>query len=203
MATTTVNTPGSRTGQEADAIWLRLVQVSVVLGVVAALTLGATILFGTTVDEGDFRSAGDYWLTASGLPFAVAGIGLGFGVHRLQHGSDGRLGAVGAWVNAVALTELFVQLVASLVVGSELRWGPLYVVCSFLTFLGTALLAAGSWRSGLLPRWQLGVWPVVWLLGSFAGIGPIPGLLAVFLVILGITVTRAVSARRGLSPERR
>src|SRR6185312_7042681 len=116
-------------------------------------------------------------------------------LHRLQHGSDGRLGTIGVWVNTLALAELFVQLAASVAVGAELRWGPMYILSSALTFVGTALLAAGSWRSGLAPRWMIGVWPVLWVLGSFAGVGPVPGLLAVFLVVLGVTVTRSVRSR--------
>jgi len=60
---------------------------------------------------------------------------------------------------------------------------------------GSALLAAGSWRSGLPPRWMLGVWPVLWVLGSVAGTGAVPGVLVVFLVVLGVVVTRSVRSR--------
>ena len=60
------------------------------------------------------------------------GIAHTLGVHELQHGADARRGTVGVWVNAIALTVLFVQLGASVVVGSELRWGPSYLVCTFL-----------------------------------------------------------------------
>jgi hypothetical protein len=42
---------------------------------------------------------------------------------------------------------------------------------------------------------MLGVWPVLWVLGSFAGTGPVPGVLAVFLVFFGVVVTRSVRSR--------
>jgi hypothetical protein len=193
--TSTTSTPSATRLDTTDASRLRLLQASIALAVGSVLVLGYTILFTTTVDQGDFRYAADYWLTATGLPLAVAGIGIALGVHLLQHGADGRLGTVGVWINTLALAELFVQLAASVAVGAELRWGPMYVLSTFLTFLGTALLAAGSWRSGLAPRWMLGVWPVLWVLGSFAGTGPVPGVLAVFLVGFGVVVTRSVRAR--------
>lgn len=193
--TTTTSTAPSRRSLSSDDTWLRVLYWSVAVGVVSVLVLGYVNLFATTVDGGDFRYAADYWLTASGLPLSLAGIGTAIAVHRLQHGADGRLGTVGVWVNALALTELFVQLAASVVVGAELRWGPMYIVGTALTFLGTALLAAGSWRTGLVPRWALGVWPVLWVLGSFAGTGPVPAVLAAFLVLLAVVVTRSVRAR--------
>jgi hypothetical protein len=193
--TTTTASQARGAVRQSDQAWLRVLHVSVVVGVVSLLLLGYLILFPTTVDEGDFRYAADYWLTANGLPLAAAGIGIALAVHRLQHGADGRLGAVGVWINTLALGELFVQLAASVAVGAELRWGPMYVLSTALTFLGTALLAAGSWRSGLAPRWVLGLWPVLWVLGSFAGTGPVPGVLAVFLVAFGAVVTRSVRSR--------
>jgi hypothetical protein len=193
--TSTTSTPSATRLDTTDASRLRLLQASIALAVGSVLVLGYTILFTTTVDQGDFHYAADYWLTATGLPLAIAGIGIALGVHLLQHGADGRLGTVGVWINTLALAELFVQLAASVAVGAELRWGPMYVLSTFLTFLGTALLAAGSWRSGLAPRWMLGVWPVLWVLGSFAGTGPVPGVLAVFLVFFGVVVTRSVRSR--------
>lgn len=195
MASTTSTSSMPRLAPLGDASWLRLLQGSIGLGVASVVVLGYLVLFTTTVDQGDFHHAADYWLTATGLPLAVAGIGIAFGVHRLQHGADGRLGTVGVWVNTVALVELFVQLAASVAVGAELRWGPMYILSTALTFVGTALLAAGSWRSRLAPGWMLGVWPVLWVLGSFAGTGPVPFALAVFLVAFGAAVRRSVRSR--------
>jgi hypothetical protein len=186
-STATLPTPA-----QTETIWLRLVQVSLALGIAGLIVFAVAGMFFTTISEGDFWYTADYWYTGAGLPIALAGIGLALGVHQLQRGADGRLGTIGVWVNILALTELFVQLLASVVAGAELRWGPTYVVCTFLTFAGTALLAAGSWRTGLLPKWMLGVWPLLWILGSFAGGGPVALVLAAFLVVFGVTLTRRI-----------
>lgn len=192
MASSTTTVPPQA---QTETIWLRLAQLSVVLGVAAVVVFAAVGMLFSTISEGDFKYTADYWYTGVGVPIALAGIGLTLGVHKLQRGADGRLGTIGLLVNVVALTELSVQLLSSVIAGAELRWGPMYIVCSFLTFLGVALLAAGSWRTGLLPKWMLGAWPVLWILGTFAGTGPMALLLAVFLVVLGVTLTRRVDAR--------
>lgn len=171
---------------------LRLLQGSVALCLLGVVAQAVNEAFFTTVSGGDFKYAADYWLTAAGLPIAVGGVGLALAVHRLQRGADGRLGTIGVWVNTIALAELFVQLFSSVVVGAELRWGPMYVVGTFLTFLGIALLAAGSWRTGLLPRWMLGVWPLLWVLGTFFGTLPGCLVLTAFLVLFAVRLTRRV-----------
>lgn len=194
MSTSTVTLSG-RT--RTDATWLRLVQLSVAV-IVAPLGILAIVgTYFTTVSDSNFRYAADYWLTAPGLPIALAGIGVALGVHKLQHGADGRLGTIGFWLTTLALAELFVQLTASLVVGAEVRWGPSYPVFTLISLLGLALLAAGSWRTGVLPRWMLGLWPLVWVVGSFAAVGLAPFALIAFLVALGVTLTRRVHCGEG------
>jgi hypothetical protein len=42
---------------------------------------------------------------------------------------------------------------------------------------------------------MLGVWPVLWILGTFAGTGPMSLLLVVYLALFGVTVTRRVKGR--------
>jgi hypothetical protein len=182
-----------------DVSLVRLAQGAVVLAVPALLVFAYVGTFLTTISGGgDFEYTADYWYTGVGLPIIAAGIALTFAIHRLQHGADGRLGAIGFWVNAVASAELFVQLGSSLLVGSEVRWGPSYPVCTLLSFIGIALLAAGTWRTGLLPRWMLGLLPVVWILGSFAAVGPTPVVLAAFLILLVIALgPRAARGSRG------
>jgi hypothetical protein len=196
----TMSTPSTTlapsTEARRDHTWLRLVWVSIALLVPALVGLAIVEWFFTTVAAGRFEYAADYWLTGSGLPIALGGIGLVLGVHRLQHGADGRLGTVGTALNTIALAELFVQLLASVVVGAELRWGPSYIVFTLLTTVGVALVAVGSWRTEVLPRWMLGVWPAIWLLGSFASFSPMPVVLAGYLVLLGVTLTRRVGAHR-------
>lgn len=185
-----------RARTETDTTWLRLAQLSVALAVPALAVLAVTGTFFTTISEGSFRYQADYWYTGVGLPITVAGTGIALAVHKLQHGADGRLGSVGVWVNTLALTQLFVQLLASVLTSSEVRWGPSYPVCVLLSFVGTALLAAGSWRTGLLPTWMLGLWPVVWIIGSIAAFGPTPLALIAFLVGLAVTLTRRTAGAR-------
>ena len=162
----------------------------------AMVILSAVMMFFTVTSEGDFQYAADYWLTAPGLPLTLGCMGIALGLHKLQHGDDGRLGTVGTWITVVASVELFVQLTASLVQGAEVRWGPSYPVAVLFTFIGLALLAAGSWRTGLLPRWMLGLLPFVWIIGSLASFGPTPLLLVVFLVAFAVVLTRRVHARQ-------
>jgi hypothetical protein len=190
---TTTTTRATRAA--ADAGWLRLVQVSIVVLIVALVVLAVAGTFFTTISEGDFKYTADYWYTATGLPITLAGIGIALGVHKLQHGADGRLGTIGVWLNTIALVELFAQLSASVLQSAEVRWGPLYPVCTLISFVGVALLAAGSWRTGLLPKWMLGVWPFAWIIGSLAAKGLTPILLVAFLVLLAITLDRRVAER--------
>lgn len=194
MTSTSLTAPSRA---QSDATWLRLAQLSVAASLVPLVVFAVVGTFFTTISEGDFRYTADYWYTAMGLPFALVGIGLALGVHKLQHGADGRLGTIGVWVNTIALTELFVQLLVSVAIGAEVRWGPSYPIFTVLSFVGVALLAAGSWRTGLLPRWLLGLWPALWILGTFAASGPMPLLLAGFLVAFGVTLTRRVAGRAG------
>lgn len=187
----TAVTAATRPTTRTDESLVRLVQVSVAVAVVGLVVLAATgTLATTTSGGGHFDHTADYWYTASGLPIAVGGAGTLLGVHWLQRGGDGRLGAIGAWLGVVSLAALFVQLLASVVTSVEQQWGPSYVLFTALTFVGHALLAAGSWRTRVLPRWMLGVWPLVFVLGSFAAGGPMPLMLVAFYVVLGVLVAR-------------
>ena len=173
-----------------DARPLRLMYVGIASATVGLVILWAATTFSSTVDEGDFQYAGDYWLTSAALPLGVGLILHNLAVHRLQRGRDGRLGSVGMWIYVLCCTELVVQCMASVAVGAELRWGLTYVLSTLGTFVGLTLVAAGSWRVGLLPKVLLGVWPPLGLLGSWFGTGPIPLLLGVFLVTTGVLVRR-------------
>jgi len=57
------------------------------------------------------------------------------------------------------------------------------------------LLAAGSWRVGLLPKWMLGIWPLLGLVGSFLGVGPIPLVFVAFLVVFGVLLPRRLQGQ--------
>lgn len=189
MTTTTI-----RAEARTDAAWLRLTLVGVGLAIIGLLMMGLTMLLGPTTDEGHFH-ASDYVLTSSALPQGVGLFLLTLGFHRLQRGRDGRLGTVGVWVYGVCMTELVIQCTASVVAGSELIWGPLYPLCAVGLMVGLALVAAGSWNLGLLPKWMLGVWPPLGVVGSFGGQGPIPLVFVVFLVLVAIVLPRRLPTR--------
>jgi hypothetical protein len=189
--TTTVLPSEART----DASWLRITLAGIGLAIVGLLMMGLTMLMASTTSGGDFQHASDYVLTVAALPHGVGLFLTTLGFHRLQRGRDGRLGAVGIWVYGLCMAELVVQCLASVAAGFELVWGPVYPLCALGLMVGLALLAAGSWRVGLLPRWMLGVWPPLGLLGSFLGIGPIPLFFVAFLVLLAVVLIRRVRPR--------
>jgi hypothetical protein len=190
MTATTLK-PAART----DAFWLRLTLTGIGVAIVGLLMMGLTMLIAPTTYEGPFQHASDYLLTAAALPHGVGLFLATFGVHRLQQGRDGRLGAAGIWVYGLCMTELVVQCMVSVAVGAELEWGPAYPICAFGLMVGLALVAAGSWRVGLLPNWMLAVWPPLGLVGSFLGIGPIPIVFVVFLAVLGIVLPQRLRSR--------
>lgn len=171
-----------------DAFWLRLTLLGIGLAIVGLLMMGMTMLMAPTTDEGQFQHASDYLLTAAALPQGLGLLLTALGFHQLQHGADGRLGAAGIRVYGLCMTELVIQCMASVAAGAELEWGPLYPLCAFGLMIGLALLATGSWRVGLLPKWMLGIWPPLGLVGSFLGIGPIPLAFVAFLIALGIAL---------------
>lgn len=174
---------------------LRLTLIGLALAIVGVLMMGITLLFGTTTEAGTFQHVGDYVVTTAALPHGLGLLLAITGFHRLQGGADGRLGKAGVWLYSICMAELLVQCTASIFTRTEVMWGPLYPLCAFGLMIGLALLAAGSWRVGLLPRWMLGIWPPLGLVGSFLGIGPIPLVFAVFLVLVGVTLARRVPAK--------
>lgn len=176
-----------------DAFWLRVTLSGIGVAIVGLLMMGLTMLMGPTTEQGHFQHASDYVLTAAALPQGVGLFLTVLGFHRLQHGRDGRLGRAGVWIFGICAAELVVQCVASVVVGAELMWGPLYPLCSFGLMVGLALLAAGSWKVGLLPRWMLAVWSPLGLFGSFLGIGPIPLLFVAFLAMFAVVLPRRIA----------
>lgn len=177
-----------------NARWLRLALLGIGLAVAGLLMMGLTMLMAPTTQTGAFHHASDYVLTAAALPHGVGLFLLTLSVHRLQLGRDGRLGTIGVWVYGLCMTELVVQCMASVTAGSELEWGPIYPACAVGLMIGLALLAGGSWRVGLIPKWMLAIWPPLGLVGSFLGIGPIPLAFVIFLVVLALLLPRRVPA---------
>jgi hypothetical protein len=180
----------AQTGLEiTNTAWLRVVQIALAVGIAASAALTIVSMGWKTSSGGPFMYAADYWYTGLALPLAAGSLFLALGVHRLHHGRDSMVGLIGVWVNGVACSVLFAQCLASVVVSTELQWGPTYVICSFLTFAGLALLSVGSWRAGLVPKWILGVWPAVWIIGSFLSQGPTSILLTGFYIVFLVIIT--------------
>ena len=191
-ARTTTSTSLRETSLPHDTAlaWVRGALAVQILSSIAFAAISMLVPTSTT-DGGRFRHAGDYWFTAIGLPIIIAEVVLLVALWRVQEGRAGRLGRAGLIIAGAALVELFVQIGASLALATEERCGPSYVVASFLTFVGHGLFVAGSWRVGLLPRWLLGIWPVVWIGGSFFAVAPAaPLLLAAFYAVMAVTLER-------------
>lgn len=177
-----------------DETWLRLVRIGAAVATPGLVVLAATMMFWTTTSEGHFKYAADYWLTAPALPIGVGLVLHTVGVHRLQHGRDGRRGVVGVWLFSLCAAEIVAQCLVSLAVGAEVRWGAAYPLCALGSFIGLALSAVGSWRVGVMPRWMLGLWAPVVVFGSWAAHGPAPVVLAAFLIAVAVVVGRRVGA---------
>ena len=178
-----------------DGERLRSTKVGLTLGALGVLGMGLGMWMtrGEHQPEGyAFQGIGDYVLTASALPQGVGLFIATLGFHRLQRRRDGRLGTVGVWIYGLCLLELVIQCMTSVVTGDEIIWGPAYPLCSLGLLVGLALLAAGSWNVGLLPRWMLAVWPPLGVIGSFFGLGPIPLVFAGFLVVLAVVLAKRV-----------
>lgn len=178
---------------------LRWAQFALALGAACGVSLAALLLFTTMTSEGKFKYDADYWVTGNGIPFAVAQCILPIAIHLLQRRRAGRLGTAGLVVNSVALAVLTAQMATGLVAGKEVHWGPSYPLAAAATFVGLGLFVAGSWRIGLLPRWALAVWPLITVVGSWAGHGPTPLLLAVFYAAVAGLIIRRANRRPGRS----
>ncbi|AXH97108.1 hypothetical protein DV701_14155 [Ornithinimicrobium avium] len=165
-----------------------LLHVGVAVGVVGAITEAAVLAVATNTADGPYRYAADYWLTASGLPVAVGAVLVLAGVRLVQDRRDGRLGQVGLGLVGVTMAALCAVLLASLFAGQDVQGGPTYVASTALSWVGVALCSAGSWRVGMVPRWLLVVWPVVWAVGSFFAVSVSPLLLAALYVTLLVVV---------------
>jgi hypothetical protein len=175
---------------------LRWVQLALAVGVASSAAEAGTLLFTDAGKGGDFKYTADYWLTGAGVGHALASLVLVMAVRRLQAGRDGRLGLIGVVINSLACIVLAAQMSAGLATASEVRWGPSYPLATLAAFIGLSLFAAGSWRVGVLSRWMLGLWPVVWVIGSMAAVGPTPLLLIAYFCAMAVILTRRGPSHR-------
>jgi hypothetical protein len=189
-----VTTETTASGTSSTTTWLALTKIALVVGIVSTIAFAVVATGWTTSDGGEFTYRADYWYTGLGLPLAAVGLLLALGVYRLQPGRTGRRGTVGVWINGGCCVVLFTNLLGSLLTASELRWGPVYPLCALGTVVGLGLLAAGSWRVGIFPRWLLGVWPFAWIVGSFFAQGASPLLLTAFCVAFWVVLSRRTAS---------
>lgn len=167
----------------------RTALAAMALGTIALVAYAGIALLATrTADLQDgsaYQHAGDYWFTGIGVPIGLASMVLLAAAYRMLGARANRLALAGVVVNTVSLAVLVVMLGYCVVIGHEAQWGPTYVVGTLGTFVGHALFSAGAWRSGLLPRWVLGLWPLVFVLGSFGAVlAPGPLLLVALYAVI-------------------
>ncbi len=203
---TAMSTDGTATPQDQDRrrAGYRWALIGAAIGILGALLEAAVGGFWATDSGAGAYQTADYWFTASALPAAVGPLLVMIGVRRQQLGADGRLGLVGVLVAGVCLTVLVVVIVLSLVAGHDVQGGPSYVLGTLGAVVGMALFAAGSWRVGLVPRWILAVWPIVWAIGSFFAVSASPLLLVALYIGLLLILHRALTRSQlgGAEPDR-
>lgn len=168
---------------------LRWARIALAAGGASAVGEGGLLVFTNAGGSGHFKYTADYWLTGLGIPAALASFVLLVAVRRLQGRRDGRLGLAGLLINNLACLLLTAQLAASIATASEVQWGPSYPLATLATFVGLSLFAASSWRVGLLPPWMLAIWPVIWVIGSMAAMGPTPLLLTAYFITMAVVLT--------------
>lgn len=170
--------------------WLRWAQLALAVGAASSVAEAGLLVFTKAGGSGDFKYTADYWLTGVGIPAALASLVLLIAVRRLQGERDGQLGLTGLVINSLACLLLAAQLATGVAMASEVQWGPAYPLATLAAFVALSLFAVGSWRVGLFPRWMLALWPVTWVIGSMAAIGPTPLLLAGFYTTMAVILTR-------------
>jgi hypothetical protein len=170
--------------------------VALGIGVASSIAEAGLLMFATTTggDTQRFEHTADYWLTGVGIPAALASLVLLLAVHRMHGRPSDRLAPIALWINSGACLLLAAQMATGVVAGEEVRWGPSYPLATVAAFIALSLFAAGSWRSGWAPRWLLAIWPVVWVVGSMAAVGPTPLLLAGFYVTMAVVLSRRAAA---------
>ncbi|HEX7353746.1 MAG TPA: hypothetical protein VF288_02815 [Mycobacteriales bacterium] len=191
----TLTAPAARTTAPSDVTnALRRARAALALGTAAAVLLAGINLFvATSTDDGKFHHAGDYWLTADGIPYMLALLALLPALRVLQGRRDGRLGTAGITVASIGAVVLLAMFVYGLAAATNGSFGPTYVLASLATLIGVVLYAAGSWHARVLPRWLLVLWVVGWAVGSVLPVpGPAPLLLAAAYIVMAFVLPRRV-----------
>jgi hypothetical protein len=159
---------------------------------------GMRVKFGTAVGRIDRASAytttGDYWLTASGIPFVVALLATTAGIHNLHRGRDGLPGRAGVILTGAAMTGFLVAFTAGLITRQTQALGPIYPICVAASLAGLVIFTIGMIRARLLPWWTGQALVTGWLAG-----GPLDAFAAAPLLLAAVYATIAILLRKEIT----
>jgi hypothetical protein len=169
----------------------RLVFPALALGILSCAVYACILMFVPTTNGQTFTTAGDYWLTAVGIPMVAALLAATAGIHRLQGGRDGRFGLTGLIITTVAVTAFATIFILGLITGTDHAPGPMYPLAVITSLAGLVIFTIGMIRARLLPPWAGPALATGWLAG-----GPIPFFAAAPLLLAAVYATLAILLRR-------
>lgn len=174
----------------------RLAFVGLTMGILSCVLLAYILMFVRTSNGPTFTTTGDYWLIASGIPFAVALFLTVGGIHNLHRGRDGLPGRVGVILTGTAVTGFLVAFTAGLITRQTQPLGPIYPICMAVSLAGLVIFTIGMIRARLFPWWTGPVLVTGWLVGGpVAAFAAAPLLLAAVYAIIAILVRKEITSR--------
>jgi hypothetical protein len=189
MATQTVPVISARQAPAA-----RLAFAGLTLGILSCALLTYILMFVRTSNGPTYTTTGDYWLTASGIPFVVALLAATAGIHNLHGGRDGRPGRAGVILTSAAVTGFLVAFTAGLITRQTQALGPIYPICVVASLAGLVIFAIGMIRARLLPWWTGPALVAGWLVG-----GPLDAFAAAPLLLAAVYATIAILLRKAVT----
>lgn len=173
----------------------RLVFPALALGILSCALFAYILMFVPTTNGQALTSAGDYWLTAIGIPMVVALFLVTSGIHRLQDGRDGRFGRIGLIITGAAMTAFAVIFILGLITGQDHAPGPMYPLSTLASVIGLVIFTIGMIRARLLPLWAGPALVIGWLTGGPIAFFPAaPLLLAAAYAALAIQLRKAATS---------
>jgi len=169
----------------------RLVFPALAVGILSCAVFAYILMFVPTSNGETLTSAGDYWLTAIGIPMVVALFLVTAGIHRLQGGRDGRFGRIGLVITGAAMTAFAVLFILGLITGQDHAPGPMYPLSTLASITGLVIFTIGIIRARLLPPWAGLALVIGWLAG-----GPIAFFAAAPLLLAAVYAALAILLRR-------
>jgi hypothetical protein len=169
----------------------RLAFAGLTLGILSCVLYACILMFARTSNGPAFTTAGDYWLTASGIPFVAALLLITAGIHKLHHGRDGLPGRIGLILTGAAMTAFAVAFTAGLITRHTHALGPLYPFCVAASLAGLVIFTIGMIRARLLPWWTGPALVAGWLIG-----GPITAFAAAPFVLAAVYATIIILLRK-------